>query len=84
MSKQVWVCPVGGCRKGKEGGAYKGPLGDVEKHVAMSRDFLHSAWKKERQIPECPLPNEPAWKREAQLIVRRVRIEIVREYALRR
>jgi hypothetical protein len=70
MGRQVLVCPVSGCRKGKDGGPYKGPLGDLAKHVAMSRDLPHYAWKKERGIPECPLPNEPGWKREAQRIIR--------------
>lgn len=83
MARVVLVCPVGECRRGKDERPYTGSLGDLAKHVAMSRDLAHLTWKKERGIPECPLPNEPEWRTKAQKTIRHVWVELVRSIASR-
>ena len=83
MSKGFWggtkVCPVPGCKKGDDRGPYKGPLGDLAKHVAMSRDFPHTSWKEAREIPECPIPSEPGWRTKAQPIIRVIIAALLQE-----
>jgi hypothetical protein len=81
MTKATWggikVCPVPGCNKGHDGGPYMGPMGDLGKHVALSRDFPHTAWKRARKIPECPLPSEPEWRTKGQRIIKEVMLTLL-------
>ncbi len=81
MAKTVWsgikICPVPGCNHGENGGPYKGPTGDLSKHIALSREAFHAAWKKDRKIPECPLPGNPEWRIHFPRINKRVQTELM-------
>ncbi len=81
MTKIIWsgikICPVPGCNHGENCDPYKRTIGDLSKHIALSRDVFHAAWKKDRKIPEYPLPRDPEWRIKFPVINKRVQTELM-------